>query len=232
MRYLDWTTKCPTPWFSFLGLNGVAGRCPMFRKAGIACLLVALSLLSLPQAAKAQGNSGVHARPLVTEQIDESKRVSLKGNTRPEASFRHDRGAVPDDFPMEHLLLQLSRPPEQEEALQQFLAELHTQSSPNFHKWITAQEFGQRFGVAQSDVEMIRGWLTSHGFTVNVIYPSGVLIDFSGTAGQVRKAFQADVHYLEVNGEKHVANMSDPRIPAALAAAVNGVVSLHDFRPR
>src|SRR5215470_11485450 len=204
----------------------------MFRKVGIPCLLVVLCVFHLPRASRAQGKSGVHARPLVTQQIDENKRVSLKGNTRPEANFHHDRGSVPDELPMEHMLLQLNRPPEQEEALQQFLSELQMPGSPNFHKWISAQEFGERFGVAQTDLEMISGWLTSHGFTINTIYPSGVLIDFSGTAGQVRKAFQADVHYLNVNGEKHVANMSDPRIPAALGAVVNGVVSLHDFRPR
>ena len=77
----------------------------------------------------------------------------------------------------------------------------------------------------------IRGWLRSHGFTVNVVYPNGVVIDFSGTAGQVREAFHTEIHRLYVNGAKHIANMSDPRIPAALAPAVVGIVSLHDFRP-
>ena len=40
------------------------------------------------------------------------------------------------------------------------------------------------------------------------------------------------IHYLDVNGKHHIANMSDPQIPAALAPAVAGVVSLHDFSPR
>ncbi len=204
----------------------------MFRKVRFASRFVALSLaLISPHYAHAQGRSGLHARPLVTQQIDESKRVSLRGNTRPEANFRHDRGSVADNFPTEHLLLQLKRPPEQEQALQQFVTDLHTPGSPTFHKWITAQQFGERFGVAQSDLDTISSWLISHGFKVNIIYPSGMLIDFSGTAGQVRKAFQTELHNLDVNGEKHIANMNDPRIPAALAPAIVGVVSLHDFRP-
>lgn len=204
----------------------------MFRKVRFAFLIVMLpAVLISPHCAHAQGRSGLHARPLVTQQIDENKRVSLRGNTRPEANFRHDRGAIADNFPTEHLLLQLKRPPEQEQALQQFIADLHTPGSRDFHRWITAQEFGERFGVAQSDLDAISAWLTSHGFKVNVIYPSGMLIDFSGTAGQVRKAFQAELHTLDVNGEKHIANMNDPRIPAALAPVITGVVSLHDFRP-
>src|SRR2546425_5001783 len=55
--------------------------------------------------------------------------------------------------------------------------------------------------------------------------------DFPGTAAQLRKTFLTEIHHLEVKGEKHVGNISDPQIPAALAPVVAGVVSLHDFRP-
>jgi len=34
-----------------------------------------------------------------------------------------------------------------------------------------------------------------------------------------------------VKGVSHFANMSNPKIPAALASAVEGVVSMHDFKP-
>src|SRR5204863_491123 len=78
----------------------------------------------------------------------------------------------------------------------------------------------------------VTSWLESHGFSVNVIYPSGMLIDFSGTAAQVRRAFQTEIRHFVAKGEKHVANVSDPQIPAALAPVVAGIVSLHDFRPQ
>lgn len=58
-----------------------------------------------------------------------------------------------------------------------------------------------------------------------------MVIDFSGTAGQVRQAFQTEIHQLNVKGVSHIANMSDPKIPAALAPAVEGVISLNNFRP-
>jgi subtilase family serine protease len=57
-------------------------------------------------------------------------------------------------------------------------------------------------------------------------------MDFSGTAAQVRAAFHTEIHNLDVNGERHIANMSDPRISAALSGVVKGVVSLHNFMPR
>ena len=205
----------------------------MPRKTGfVSFFLGALMLAGSFQPAHAQGiDSGQHSRALITHKIDDSNRIPLSGNVRPEANAGNDRGAVAEDFPMNHMLLQLKRPPEQELALQEFIDEQQTGGSPNFHRWITAQEFGERFGLAQQDLDAITSWLESHGFKINVVYPNGMVIDFSGTAGQVREAFQTEIHHLEVKGEKHIANMSDPRIPAALAPAVTGVVSLHDFRP-
>ncbi len=202
----------------------------MVRKWGSFSLVVLAVLIAAP-AVNAQVESGLHARPRITQSLDDLNRVVLEGNTHPEARPANDHGAVANDFAMEHMLLQLKRSPEQEQAVQQFIDELQTKGSPNFHRWLTAQEFGERFGLAKPDLDAVSGWLESHGFRVNVVYPSGMLIDFSGTAAQVRKAFHTEIHHLEVKGERHVGNISDPRIPAALAPVVAGVVSLHDFRP-
>jgi hypothetical protein len=169
---------------------------------------------------------------LITQNVDESQLATLGGNTRPEAMAEYDRGLVADNLLMEHMLLLLKRSPEQEQELEKLIDELTDSSSPNFHHWLTAKEFGERFGVAKQDRDTIKNWLQSHGLKVNVDYTNDLLIDFSGTAGQVRGAFHTEIHNLEVKGEKHIANMSDPRIPAALAPAVVGVVSLHDFMPQ
>src|SRR6266481_1175260 len=202
----------------------------MVRKWGSFSLVV-LAILFAGPVVHAQIDSGPRARPRITQSINEMDRVALTGNTHPEASLANDRGRVANNFPMDHMLLQLKRSPEQEKALQQFIDELHTKGSPNFHHWLTAQEFGERFGLAKPDLDAVTRWLESHGLSVNLVYPSGMLIDFSGSAAQVRKTFQMEIHRLEVKGEKHIGNISDPRIPAALAPVITGVVALHDFRP-
>jgi subtilase family serine protease len=156
---------------------------------------------------------------------------TIVGNTRSEANAQNDRGKVADTFAMEHMLLHLQRSPEREQALQNFIDQQNDSTSPNFHKWLTAIEFGQMYGPAPRDIETVSEWLRSSGFTVNNVYPSGVTIDFSGTAGGVLAAFRTEIHRLSVNGKDHIANMSDPQIPEALAPVVAGIVSLHDFRP-
>jgi hypothetical protein len=199
-------------------------------KLGFFSVVVLAGLMSAPLVC-AQVESGANARSRILQGINEADRVGLPGNTHPDARRDHDRGPVAHDFAMEHMLLQLKRSPEQEAALQEYLDELHTTGSPNFHHWLSAQEFGERFGVAKPDLDAVTGWLESHGFRVNVVYPSGMVIDFSGNAGQVKKVFETEIHHYEVRGKRHVGNINDPRIPAALAPVIAGVVSLHDFRP-
>ena len=192
-------------------------------------LLSALAVLFLFATPNAFAQSS--APILITQAVDESNLVTLGGNTRPEARAKNDLGRVNDNLLIEHMLLLLKRSPEQEQELGKLINDLHDQSSPSFHRWLTAKEFGERFGVAQQDREAIKSWMRSHGLQVNVDYPSGMVIDFSGTAGRLRGALHTEIHNLNVNGVKHIANMSDPQIPAALAPAVTGVVSMHDFRP-
>jgi subtilase family serine protease len=171
------------------------------------------------------------ARVLITAPIDGSQLHTLVGNTRGEANAGNDRGRVADSFALDHLLVELRRSPEREEALRNFIEEQHDSKSPNFHKWLTAVQLGRLYGPAQKDIDTVAEWLRSNGFTVNTVHPSGMTIDVSGTAGQVLAAFHTEIHSLSVQGEAHIANMSDPQIPVALAPVIAGIVSLHDFRP-
>ncbi len=152
--------------------------------------------------------------------------VTLRGNTRAEATALNDRGRVSDDMALNHMMLLLHRTSEQEQALQQFIKDLHDPASPRFHHWITAAEFGERYGVSSAGISSVTDWLESQGFTVNLVYPNQMLIDFTGSAGQIRQAFHTEIHHLAVRGEAHIANMSDPQIPAELAPVVSRGSSL------
>jgi subtilase family serine protease len=188
--------------------------------------LVALSLVVYrPILGQAQ-------RDLIISPIDETQLVTLRGNTRPEANARNDRGPVPDSFPLPHMLLQLKRSQVMEGELAGYLETLTDKSSPNYHKWLTAKKIGEAYGPSQGDLSTITSWLESHGFTVEGIQANRMVIDISGTAANLRDAFHTQVDYLEVNGQSHFANMSDPQIPAALAPAITGIVQIHNFRPQ
>jgi pseudomonalisin len=130
------------------------------------------------------------------------------------------------------MFLQLRRSSEQEDTLQHTIRELQDPHSGKYHQWLTAEEMGTKFGPAQQDIETVAQWLTSHGLQVNRVFKNGMTIDVSGTAGQVRDTFHTEIHKYVVNGKQHIANASDPQVPAAVAPVVVGVVSLHDFMPK
>jgi subtilase family serine protease len=167
--------------------------------------------------------------PLAAQSVE--RLHTLAGNTPSQSNAQNDRGKVADSFAMDHILLQLQRSPEREQALRILIEQQQDSTSPNFHKWLTAAELGRLYGPERRDIQRVAEWLGSGGFKVNTVYPSGMTIDFSGTAGQVLAAFHTEIHRLSVKGQEHIANMSDPQIPESLAPVVAGVVSLHDFRP-
>ena len=185
--------------------------------------LILGSVFSAPVIAQTQ------ATPLVTQTIDETKLVTLKGSVHPLTRAAIDQGAVSDSFAGGRLILLLNRPVEREAALQQFLQDAHTRGSASYHKWLTPEQFGTQFGPGDSDLQTAMGWLSSHGFSVAKTSKSGRFIEFSGTAGQLREAFHTEIHQYSVQGEAHYANATEVKIPAALAALVGGVSPMNDF---
>jgi len=188
--------------------------------------LISFSLGSFPVTSLAQSRT-VRAR--VTQPVDQHNLVTLRGNIHPLARPEFDQGVAPDDLPMERMLLVLQRGQEQEVALRQLLDDQQVKSSPQFHRWLTPEQFGQQFGPADSDLQAVTDWLASQGFQVTKVAVGRTVIEFSGTAGLVRQVLGAEMHRFRVNGQDHWANTGDPQIPAALAPVVAGFVSLNNF---
>jgi hypothetical protein len=168
----------------------------------------------------------------VAEPIDESQIVIFAGNAHPLARAEFDRGPVDAETRLDRMLLVLMPSPAQQAELDVLVEVQHDPRSPLYHRWLTPAEFGARFGASRQNLARVTAWLQGHGFTVDEIPAGNRLIVFSGTAGQVAETFHTEIHRYRVDGVEHLANAGNPRIPAALAGVVGGVVSLHDFRRR
>ena len=164
--------------------------------------------------------------------IDENDRVVLHGNVHPEARPQFDIGPTDPSLPMNRVILLLKIAPNKQAALDRLLIEQQDPSSPSFHRWLKPEEFGERFGRSPEETQTVKGWLVSHGLTINETAKGGNWINFSGTAAQVESAFRVQIHDYNVDGRLHHANSNDPSIPCALADVVLGPVTLHDFRPK
>ncbi|HZR58627.1 MAG TPA: protease pro-enzyme activation domain-containing protein [Terriglobales bacterium] len=203
------------------------------RLIGPSIFLFFISLLVASTQAQLAGQSAsarqVATPSLVVQPLDETKLAVLKGNTHPLARLQYDQGAAPLDLPMNRMLLVLKRSDAQETALRKLLDDQQDKSSPNFHKWLTPEDFGKQFGPSDQDIQTVTTWLQSHGLQIAQIAKGRNIIEFSGTAAQVQEALHTEIHKYVVNGEEHWANAKDPAIPAALTPLVSGVLTLHNF---
>ena len=183
-----------------------------------------LLILIAPAMLVAQTNALLVTSRII-QSIDENARVTLKGNVRQDLATSPDFGLVEDGKPL-HLYLLLQRTAGQQADLDHLIARQQQPTAPEYHKWLSPQEFGARFGASPEDIAKITGWLESHGLQVRSVLNNASMIDFAATAGQVRDTFHTELHYFNVRGGKYVANVRAPQIPAALAPVVAGIKGL------
>jgi len=168
----------------------------------------------------------------LTAPIESSLTVPLKGNLHGGARPEFDQGRVDGSMQMHALSLVFKPSPAQQRDLDQLLAQQQDRMSPNYHKWLTPAQFGDRFGMSKSDIGKVISWLQSQGFTVTRVANSRNEVFFSGTAAQVESAFHTELHHYLVNGEMHFANATEPLVPAALSGVALAIRNLHNFEPK
>jgi uncharacterized protein (TIGR03437 family) len=162
----------------------------------------------------------------------QDRRTVLKGSVHPRARAQFDQGQAEPDLKMGTLILGLTRTAAQQAALEQLLEAQRTPSSPDYHRWLTPEQFANRFGAPPASVQAATRWLESYGLTIDHTARGQNWIGFSGTASQAGAAFRTQIHRYRVNGENHFANATEISIPEPLAAAVSSVVGLNDFGPK
>jgi hypothetical protein len=176
-------------------------------------------------------------QPRITAAIENSTRALLTGSRSPRGNPADDVGAVAPTMKLQGMSLVFSRTPAQQAALDKLLAAQQDSSSPLYHQWLTPEQFGVRFGVAEADIAAVESWLQSQGFSIDSVSRSRNSIVFSGNAGLVASAFGAPIHYFRDGATanepalNHFAPATDLSVPAALSSSVLAITNLSSFRP-
>lgn len=117
--------------------------------------------------------------------------------------------------------------------LNNFLAQVYNPTSPNFHHFLTPEEFTARFGPTESDYEAVKNFARTNGLTVTSTYNNRLVLDVTGPAAAVEKAFHVSLHVYRHPAEARdfYAPDTEPVVDAELPVA--DVQGLSDFsRPR
>jgi subtilase family serine protease len=150
-------------------------------------------------------------------------RSALNGSVPPWATSANFKGATPADDAVGFRVYLGLRNADQAEALAKAVSD---PSSSSFHKFLTPGDFRNSFSPTQAQVNNVRSWLQSQGFTIDYTPTNNHYVAAEGTASQVESAFGVKLNQYSVDGLTLRAPSSALTVPASLASDVAGVLGI------
>ena len=181
------------------------------------------------------GNLPLFAGPpasRLTEGLESGRTFTLPGTIQPLLASAGDEGEVEPSLLLPRITLHFKMTDAQQADLDRLLQWLQDPARPEYHQWLTPEQFAGRFGLSETDVAQITEWLRQLGFTGIEPARSRTFVAMAGTASQVGLAFGTGIRRYRVNGKLHYANSSDPVLPRALDGVVSSIGGLSDFHPK
>lgn len=112
-------------------------------------------------------------------------------------------------------------------ALEQLIQSLYDPADPNYGKYLTTDEFIQRFAPTQQDYDKVIAYAKNSGLQVVATHPNRTLLNVSGSAKSVQSAFKVKLNvYQQKDSRKFYAPDNDPAVPANIASIITGIVGL------
>src|SRR5689334_13005329 len=102
-------------------------------------------------------------------------------SVHPLARSEFDQGSVEPSRRLTTVTVYLPPSAAQGIALEKLLEEQRDRSSPNYQKWVTPEQFADRFGASREDFEKVQAWLKSYGLKIEHRARGRNWIAFSGT---------------------------------------------------
>ena len=178
------------------------------------------------------GLGALQAQPRrVSSMISNDRLVRVENATSPRVAQARDLGAAPSDFVMDGVTLHFQPSTTQQADLEQLLRDQQDPASANYHRWLTPEQYADRFGLSADDLRAVTDWLRAQGFTVSQAGRGRSWVAFRGTAASVERVFRTAVHQYSWNGRTHYANATDPQVPEVLRDIVAAIDGLNDFVP-
>ncbi|MFI6847180.1 protease pro-enzyme activation domain-containing protein [Kitasatospora sp. NBC_00085] len=191
-------------------------------------LALAAALAVLPLTAVSLGVTAAQAAPNPNAS---APRVSLPNTVTPAVARSEKKGDVPAD---QQLTVAISLKLRNTAELDRFLTAVATPGTPEYGRFLTPQQFTERFGPTQAGVEQVKSYLAAQGLTVSGVSDNRQVVNAHGTAEQIAKAFGThESAYLDPQQQRtFFANDAAASVPADLADVVQGISGLNNHTVR
>ncbi len=89
-----------------------------------------------------------------------------------------------------NLDLVIGLPLRNQEALANLLQQQYAPASPQYHHWLTPDEFATKFGPTEQDYQAVIGFAKANGFTVTGMHSNRTLVDVRGSVAEIERTFR------------------------------------------
>lgn len=203
---------------------------PLLATGAVATLTASALTATATPAAGDTGAAGVHATtvPAASPTAADAQRRRLPGTYSPavdQAPQATGAQASPDDDDHLTFRVYLAAPAADEAA--RYAAAVSTPGDPNYGRFLTPEEYHQRFAPPQAQVDQVGTWLRDSGFTVGEVPANRRYVQASGTVAEAERAFATHLENRRVDGHVIRTTTVAPSVPATLRG-VSTVVGLDE----
>ena len=116
-----------------------------------------------------------------------------------------------------------------QEDLQSFLQRLQEPSSPDYHKYLTVEQFTEQYGPTEADYQAVVEFAQANGFTVTQTPKNRMLVSANATVVQVNRAFHVTMSSYRHPTEERSFYSPNSAPMVNLGVPISQVVGLDNF---
>ncbi len=159
----------------------------------------------------------------VVVHADQNSRTILSGHTVPLIQQAH---LVQNTSATQQLNLSIGMQLRDPSGLDSLLSAIYDPNSPQYHQYVTPDQFNQLFAPTSDQVQQVITYLQSQGMTVTSVAPNNLLIDATATVAQVQQAFSVQINTYQAGNHTFYANTTSPSVPTSISQLITSIGGL------
>jgi subtilase family serine protease len=105
--------------------------------------------------------------------------------------------------------------------LDALVKDMYDESSPNYHRFLTLEQYKNQFAPSKNDVEAVKAHLKSHNLTVTSVDPMNHFVMATGAVKDVQETFNVQINHVRMNGVEGSLPAGNPSVSEAIAPMVS-----------
>lgn len=129
----------------------------------------------------------------------------------------------------ERLRLAIGLPLRNQDELTNLIHQIYDPSSPNYHHYLTPEEFTARFGPTEQDYQAVVQFARSSGFNVTTTHPNRVVLDVEASVGDIERALHVEMHTFQHPTEARTFHAPSAEPTIDLTVPILHISGLDDY---